>query len=74
MPKNGLILPVAFMGAPSVLVEKLIGGDELQLAAEKMQQLLICNENDIEIFQSPRGVKYVTHLPKLQSNLVRNWF
>ena len=72
VPKNGLILPVAFMGAPSVIIEKLIGGDELQLAAEKMQELLICDEKDIEISESPRGVKYVTHLPELQSTVVRN--
>ncbi|CAB3981430.1 Hydantoin utilization A [Paramuricea clavata] len=70
VPKNGLILPVAFMGAPSVIIEKLIGGDELQLAAEKMQELLICDEKDIEISESARGVKYVTHLPELQSTVI----
>ena len=61
------------MGAPSVIVEKLIGGDELKFAAEKMQKILICDEKDIEVFESPRGVKYVTRLPEPQSNVVRNW-
>jgi DUF917 family protein len=60
------------MGAPSVIVEKLIGGDELKFAAEKMQKMLICNQKNIETFESARGVKSVTCLPEPDSNLVSN--
>ena len=60
------------MGAPSVMIEKLFGGDELQLAAEKLQELLICNEKDVKISESSRGIKYVTQLPELQLNVVRD--
>ena len=49
MPKNGLILPVAFMGAPSVLIEKLTSGSELELAAEKMKELVNCNEEKVNL-------------------------
>lgn len=58
------------MGAPSVVVEKLIAGDELQLAAKKMQELVLCDVKDMEIFTSERGVKYVTRLPQLDNNMV----
>ena len=58
------------MGAPSVMVEKLPSGNEAQLATEKMQDLLICNDKDIEFRESARGVKYVVRLPALQSNTV----
>ena len=64
VPKNGLILPVAFMGAPSVHVEKLTSGSELQVAAEKMQELLNCNEEGIVLADSVREVD-------IQSNTVR---
>ena len=71
VPKNGLILPVAFMGAPSVVVEKLIRGSELQTAAEKIQALVITDEKDVEVSTSRRGVKYVKNMPEFPSQVVR---
>lgn len=36
----GLLCGVAFMGAPVILIEKLVGGDETLLAFTRLQQLL----------------------------------
>ena len=38
--KMGLFCGVAFMGAPVILVEKLVGGDEALLAFTRLQQLM----------------------------------
>ncbi|MBE3557431.1 MAG: DUF917 domain-containing protein [Firmicutes bacterium] len=37
LPKRGLVLPVAMMGAPTVLVEKIPSGEELGRVIETMQ-------------------------------------
>ncbi|XP_028393299.1 uncharacterized protein LOC114517702 [Dendronephthya gigantea] len=70
LPKNALILPVAFMGAPSVVIEKLISGCELETAAEKVQALVISDEKDVEVSTSKRGVKYVKHMPEFSSQAI----
>ena len=40
-PQNGLSLPVAFMGAPTILIEKVISGTEMPSALEGMKKLLV---------------------------------
>ena len=40
-PQNGLSLPVAFMGAPTIEIEKLISGTEMPSALEGMKKLLV---------------------------------
>lgn len=62
------------MGAPSIFIEKIFAGDELLLAAEKMQIFLSCNEKDLEYTTSKRGVKYVKNLPSNEVNKVRLQF
>lgn len=37
---QGLFCPVAFMGAPTIVNEKLVAGDETQLALQIMKQAL----------------------------------
>ena len=39
--QNGLSLPVAFMGAPTIIVEKLISGTETFSALEGTKKLLV---------------------------------
>lgn len=38
--KMGLVCGVAFMGAPVILIEKLVGGEETLLALRRLQQVL----------------------------------
>ena len=40
-PQNGLSVPVAFMGAPTVLIEKVTSGTEMFSALEGIKKLLI---------------------------------
>ena len=36
----GVVCGVGFMGAPVILIEKLVGGDETMLAYQRLQQLM----------------------------------
>ena len=45
----GLVCGVAFMGAPIIVIEKLVGGDETLLALTRLQQVLasgVCGGGD----------------------------
>lgn len=57
------------MGAPLVLIEKLLGEHESKSALEKVQNVLNSDPNKLELEDSPHGVKYVKHLD-LDSNMV----
>ena len=40
LPEEGLVIPAAMMGAPTVMVEKIPNGDEIRRAVEQLERVL----------------------------------
>ena len=59
IPKDGVVLGVAYMGAPSVLLERLPGCYEIGTALDAVQKALVCGRTDVELCESSHGTTYV---------------